>query len=287
MVGLESVSDDVRRVPDFYEYNIPLTGAVMVFFKTSSQPLDDERVRRALVQSVDVQKAVETLGYPVSIVDSPLLRSHVGYNEKLTQLPARATQAAESLDKAGWKMGDNGVRQKKEQDLTFTLYAQNTSDNSAITGFLQRAWKDLGVKVEVLLQSDADIQGVVSRHDYSALLYGISIGPDPDVFAYWHSSQASPNSVARLNLSEYKSKEADDALEAGRTRLDPKVRAVKYEPFIRAWREDAPALALYQPTFLYVTRGEVFNFEPKAMNNGIDRYANVENWMIRQERVTK
>lgn len=287
MVGLASVPDNIRNVSDFVEYNVPLTGSVMVFFKTSAPPLNDVDVRRALVQSVDTRAAVKTLGYPVRLVKGPLLDSHIGYSQKLTQLPFDLAQANKYLDKAGWKKGDDGIRRKAGQELTFTLYAQNTSDYSAITGYLQKSWKTLGVKVEVLLQSDVDIQGVVSRHDYGSLLYGISIGTDPDVFAYWHSSQADPSAPVRLNLSEYKSKIADSSLEAGRTRLDPKVRGAKYEPFLKAWREDAPALALYQPTFLYVTRGKVYNFEPKSLNGITNRYVNVENWMIRQERVTK
>ena len=287
MVGLASIPDDIREVSDFVEYSVPLTGVVMVFFKTTVPPLDDVRVRRALVQSVDTSEAITTLGYPVRLVRGPLLDSHIGYSQKFKQLSFNTATAAANLDAAGWKMDSNGIRKKGPQELTFTLYAQSTSDYSAISGYVQRAWKGLGVKAEVLLQNDADIQGVVSRHDYAALLYGISIGTDPDVFAYWHSSQASPSSPARLNLSEYKSKVADLSLEAGRTRLDPTVRAAKYVPFLKAWRQDAPALALYQPTFLYVTRGKVFNFEPSSLNGITNRYGNVENWMIRQERVTK
>lgn len=287
MVGLDSVPDDVREVSDFNEYNIPLTGAVMVFFKTSTPPLDDVNVRQALVQSIDTSAAAKTLGYHVRLVRGPLLDSHVGYNSKLTQLPLDMAQAAKKLDEAGWKKDADGIRKKGKQILTFKLYAQNTGDYSAVTKYLQESWNSLGVKVEVLLQDAADIQGAVTRHDYDALLYGISIGTDPDVFAYWHSSQASPNSASRLNLSEYKSKEADDSLAAGRTRIDPAIRAAKYEPFLSAWRKDAPALALYQPTFLYVTRGKVYNFEPKSLNGATNRYVNVESWMIRQEKANK
>ena len=42
---------------------------------------------------------------------------------------------------------------------------------------------------------------------------------DPDVFAYWHSSQADIRAASRLNFSEYKSATADKALESGRTGL--------------------------------------------------------------------
>jgi len=135
------------------------------------------------------------------------------------------------------------------------------------------------------LQPGDDFQGSVSRHDYDALLYGIAIGPDPDVFAYWHSSQANLSSATRLNLSEYKSAIADKSLEAGRTRTDPSVRTVKYRPFLEAWRSDAPAIVLYQPRFYYLARSEVFGFNPRLFNEPSDRFSNVSQWMIRQQKI--
>jgi peptide/nickel transport system substrate-binding protein len=287
MAGLDSVPEDVRGVGNFKEYSVPLTGEVTVFFKNSQPPLNNEMVRRALVRAVSPEEIISTLGYPVEKADAPLLPFHIGYNPKLVQLPTDMGQAEKYLDKEGWKRGAGGIRSKKGVELGFTLQAQNTSDYRAVTSYLQKAWRQLGVKVDVQMQGDADMQGILRRHDYQAVLYGISIGIDPDVFAYWHSSQASPSANTRLNLSEYKNSTADAALEAGRTRLNSKVRASKYQPFLKVWREDAPALALYQPTVVYVSRGDVFNFQPDALNDLTGRYANVENWMIRQERVDK
>ena len=82
------------------------------------------------------------------------------------------------------------------------------------------------------MQQPEELQATLSRHTYDVLLYGISIGKDPDVFAYWHSSQANILSPNRLNLSEYKSTIADRALEAGRTRSDTTLRSVKYKSFL-------------------------------------------------------
>jgi peptide/nickel transport system substrate-binding protein len=127
----------------------------------------------------------------------------------------------------------------------------------------------------------------LASHRYDALLHGITIGTDPDVFAYWHSSQFDVRSANRYNFSEYKSDAADNALQAGRSRVDPALRAIKYQPFLDAWQKDAPALGLYQPRYLYLTRGEVFGLKEHAVNTGVDRLANVDDWMIRTARVTQ
>jgi peptide/nickel transport system substrate-binding protein len=118
------------------------------------------------------------------------------------------------------------------------------------------------------------------------LLYSIAVGVDPDVFAYWDSSQAQPSSVPGLNLSLYKSSTADDSLAAGRTRLDAALRAIKYEPFLQSWQSDYPALALYQPNYLFVTRPKISGFNPSMINSVTDLYTNISNWEIRQVKIT-
>ena len=68
--------------------------------------------------------------------------------------------------------------------------------------------------------------------------------------------------------------------------LDPALRAEKYKPFLQAWQADAPALGLYQPRFLYITRGAVYGLREHAINTDADRFANVQDWQIRQARKT-
>lgn len=286
MVGLNSTAEELESAPGLIEHNVPLAGQVMAFFNTTEAPLNDVYVRRSLVQAVNVASAVKSLDYPAIVTRAPLLTSQLGYDRERTQLPYDTTGAQSRLDQAGWRKGSDGIRQKDGNRLSITLQAQNTADYIAITGYLQEAWLDIGVEVEVLLQTDGEIRSAVQRHGYQVILYGISVGPDPDVFAYWHSSQADPNST-RLNLSDYKSSKADAALEEGRIRTDSTARIPRYRDFLDAWRADAPALALYQPRFLYITRGPIFNFAPKLLNSSTDRYADIENWMIREEKTVK
>jgi ABC-type transport system substrate-binding protein len=221
----------------------------------------------------------------VRLVDSPLLKGQLGYDSTLTEPKLDLTDASKTLDAAGWKMGADNTRSKNGQPLAFLLSAQNTPNYTKTAEFLQKQWAKIGAKVQVSYFSQDDLQtSVVGNHDYDALLYGISIGVDPDVFAYWDSSQASLTSQGHLNLSEYKSAAADQAVEAGRTRSDPAVRTVKYKAFLTQWVKDLPAEGLYQLNYLYISRGPVFNFERKSANNASDRYYNVNNWMVRQKR---
>lgn len=288
MVGLEHLPDEVAKTKDYHEYSIPLTAETMVFFKSDSDFLKDVKVRQALVQSVNTAEVVGALSYPAILADEPILKAQPGYNPGVRQLAYNKAAAEKLLDEAGWKLpGEGQIRKKDAAELTIRLYAPNNADYAAVSKRIQKAWRDVGVNAEVTLPSDQELQATIAGRQYDALLYGISVGADPDVFAYWHSSQADVRSTSRLNFSNYKSTAADKALEGGRTRTDADLRAAKYLPFLQSWRADAPALALYQPRFYYVTREQVFGLDNKTVNTAADRFANVNNWMIIQEPTLK
>jgi peptide/nickel transport system substrate-binding protein len=287
MVGLNTMPDNLKESLDIHQYSVPLTGEVMVFLRNGDPILQDGKVRQALVKASNTAQIIQGLDHSVIPVNSPLLKKHIGYTKDLVQFPTNIDEANALLNSAGWAMGPDGIRTHGDQKLSFTLYAQSNTEYAYVTQQLQKQWLNVGVDLKVVLLEESEFQTLVAAHNYDALLYGISVGNDPDVFAYWHSSQANPTSSTRLNLSEYKSTVADRSLEAGRTRSDAGLRAAKYRPFLEAWRNDAPALALYQPRFLYVTRGPLAGFSATYMNSAIDRYNHVETWMAKLAKADK
>lgn len=282
MSGLTSVPEDVD-MEQAEQYDIPITSQVMTFFKTTQEQLKDANVRKALALGVNKKEIFDNLGYPLINVDQPFLRSQVGYDKNYAQATNNAQEANKLLDEAGWvKSPVDGTRSKDGKKLEFKLYSAATSEFTSVAGILQNQWKNIGVDVEVVLQSDEELQATVAAHNYDALLYGISVGSDPDVYPYWHSSQFDPSSATRLNLSEYSSPAADRALEAGRTRSDQNLRNVKYRPFLEAWRNDTPAVGLYQPRFLYITSESLQGITAKTVHSPADRYSNVHEWTVRR-----
>lgn len=282
IVGLETIPDELRDLDDIRTYDTILAAQVAAFFKTDSPLLTDAGVRQALVRSVDVPKLVNELHDPVRLSDSPLLKGQVGYDSSITQLKYNLSTAEKLLGQKGWKMAQDGVRQKGKTRLQLKLVAQSTPRFSMLAAELEKSWRAIGVDVSVSLLSDAEIKTVIRDRNYDILLYGISIGADPDVFPYWHSTQKDPRSGLRLNFSDYSSAVADSSLEAGRSRSDPVLRAAKYKPFLTQWQQDAPALVLYQPKFAYMTNTPLFGFDAKEINTATDRLNSAANWEIEQ-----
>lgn len=282
MVGLTDTPDGLTD-GHTQAYSFPLTASVMTFLRTTSEQLNNVAVRQALVRATDQQAIIKSLGYPTMPVKEPILQGQVGYNPAYAQFAYNPELARTQLQEQGWAVGKNGFREKAGKRLSLTLYAQDNSEYASVATQLQKQWRAVGVDLQVILKDSAEFQGTLSSsiRDYDVLLYGISIGKDPDVYVYWDSKNADIRSDSRLNFSEYKSAVADSALQAGRTRSDNAIRSVKYQPFLQAWRDDAPAVGLYQPRFLYITHSRVYGLQEHSLNNETDRLNNVQNWMIR------
>jgi peptide/nickel transport system substrate-binding protein len=289
MVGLTKIPEQYVDDGSTQLYSFPMTAAVMSFFRTSEGVLSDVYVRRALVRATNNPAIIKNLQYPAVPVREPILQGQVGYDINYTQPGFDLPAAKKILDEQGWLVGRDGIREKAGQKLSFSLYAQNNSEYANVASDLQKQWRALGADVQVSLKNGADFQQILSSstRSYDALLYGISIGKDPDVYVYWDSKNADVRSESRLNFSEYKSATADAALQAGRTRSDATLRAIKYQPFLQAWRDDAPAVGLYQPRFLYVTHPKVYGLDEHVLNNEVERFTNVQNWMVRESPIAQ
>jgi peptide/nickel transport system substrate-binding protein len=282
VAGSQTMSLDT---PMAEELNIPLTGSVMVFLKTTQPNLKESKVRRALAHATNQKELLRQLRLPSKAVDGPLLAEHIGYKPALGQVNFDLTQANALLTEAGWQLDPaTNIRTKDGEKLTINLNTLNSSEYASVANQLQKQWRAVGVDLIVNSLPQRDLQTVIEERSYDALMYGIVMGLDPDQFAYWHSTQADVRSQRRLNFSDYSSNVVDSALEAGRTRIDPNLRAAKYEPFLQTWRDDAPAIALYRPRFLYTTYGKLYNFNHIGLNSPIDRYNSIEKWMIRTDR---
>jgi peptide/nickel transport system substrate-binding protein len=267
-------------------FSVPLTASNMIFLKTSDPILSDLNVRKALLQATNKNQIIGALNYATKIVYEPLLKEQLGYDAKYAQAGYDPKAAESALNNDGWVKGADGIRYKSGKPLTIILSSPDSNEAKTTDDLLKIQWRNVGVDLRINALSDSDLKYAVSYHNYQALQYGISIGVDPDVYTYWDSSQTDPRSPFRLNLSEYSSKTADESLQAGRTRLDPTLRAIKYQQFLQSWQSDVPAIGLYQPRYLYVSNLAISGLNPTSINSDSDRYNNVVNWEIRQAKVT-
>jgi len=282
--GLNQLPKDAPKSAQ--KHDMLLSAGTYVFFKTTNETLSSVKVRQALVAATQPAQVISGLDFKTRPVTAPLLLGQVAYNKDYAQKTGDVVTAKRLLTEEGWQPGPGGLLLKNGKPLVFSLIATDTPEYRSVSSELRKQWQSIGVRVDVQLVSATDYGTTLASHDYDATLYGVSVGEDPDVYVYWDGSQADVRSNSRLNLSEWNNATANSALEAGRTRLDNQLRAIKYAPFLQAWQQEAPALGLYQPRFLYITRGPLHGLSDHSITNSISRFNGVENWQIRSARVT-
>lgn len=267
----------------YLRIDAPLYNGVYAFLKTDSPFFTDVRVRQALQSATDQGAILKLFNSQVEALTGPLLPGQIGYRTDVVQPAAAIDQARQLLDAAGWIVGPNGKRQKDGIPLKLRVVTVNSGNYPTVAEEVMRQWAQVGVEFDSLVVKPEDVQqNIIIPRAYDVLIYEIAIGRDSDVYAYWHSSQAS--SVG-LNLSDYKSPKVDDELDSARTRLDPTLREAKYRLFVQQWISEVPAIALYRPAFTYVQNKNVATFKVRPLVDATDRYYNVRLWAAEHEQL--
>ena len=150
-----------------------------------------------------------------------------------------------------------------------------------ISGKLEK----LGFKVELSVYSPGQdfVVNVIRPRNYDILLYEVEFGADLDLFAYYHSSQATSTG---LNLSNYANALVDDLILSSRSTMSMTARAAKYETFLKRWVTDVPAIGIYQTSLVYYFNKNARSFsENDRLVYATDRFVDVEYWAV--NRTTK
>jgi peptide/nickel transport system substrate-binding protein len=258
----------------------PINSGVYALMNTLSPVLQDKKVRQALQAGTNTDEVRKKLSPDVPELYLPFIDNQVSGN-----VPAKpafdVAKANQLLDEAGW-MKQGNVRMKDGQPLTLNVVTTKNNDFEASLEVLATQWRTLGVTVTTNIvdptdQSQNVVQDILQPRQYDVLLYQLTVGGDPDVYAYWHSSQAS----AGLNFSNYKSPISDDALVSARSRSEVDLRNAKYITFANQWLSDAPAIGLYQATMQYVHTKSVHAVSQDSMLvSSADRYGDVRFWSV-------
>jgi peptide/nickel transport system substrate-binding protein len=267
----------------------PVNSGVYAIFNTLSPTLKDKNIRQALELATDTQAIRKSLSMPVPSLDLPFTNGQLTGAGIPHPAPFNTAKAAELLNRDGWVL-NGSVRQKKGQPLAITIATTKSAQYEKALEVLAGQWRKIGVQVNTNVVNTTDptanfVQNILQPRSYDVLLYELFIGADPDVYAYWHSSQVG---TSGYNFSNYISGAADDSLSSARSRLEPELRNVKYKAFARQWVADVPAIGLYQPVVEYVYSKHLRTIDPSStLVSSYDRYANILDWSVEEKSVYK
>jgi peptide/nickel transport system substrate-binding protein len=197
------------------------TGYVML--NNSKPPFNDERMRRALVLSVDREADNDLLndGFGV-IADQPFPPGDPGYVDD-PGYPGYDPETAKQLVAEYEAEGNSS-------DVTLSASSEPTI--LARAEVIQNHLRKIGVDAKIHSVDQATLISEAIAGDYQAMLWRQHAGGNPDAQYIWWHSQPNPTNFARFNDDVI-----DKALEEGRMEPDPAKRQAIYEGISRRFAE--------------------------------------------------
>ncbi len=260
----------------------PFSSIFGVFFNSDKNPvLAHIEVRKALSLAINRQYIVHNVlhGYATALM-GPIPPGSEINNTTVTYDAQRVATAARVLKDAGW-VYDGISRQwknKREKAVfsTLTIKTSNVPELKAVAAAIRSDWEKLGISVSIELYEPGDLnQNVIRPRKYEALLFGMVIGRDQDLFAFWNSSQRNDPG---LNIALYANKTVDSLLERVRTISDSKKRLQDLQVIERDISNDYPAAFTYTPEFIYAVPKDLTGVKLPQITTPSDRFASVVKW---------
>ncbi|KKS93965.1 MAG: AppA protein [Parcubacteria group bacterium GW2011_GWA2_43_13] len=305
---------------NFHTLSLPQYTALF-FNQNNNDALKDKKVRTAIAHAINKPALANTAGSaPIEIIDAPIPKNAIGYHDSVTRYEFNTERAQQLLIEAGWKLiskDEYEASKKTDEDaqdeenkntissdtapqlpddissyrikqgslLSLTITTVDQPEMTALANTIRTDLQSVGIITYVRLVSHKKITSdIINVRAYEALLYGEVLGPDPDPYPFWHSSQIqSPG----LNLSLFSNKKADALLEEARKIIDPETRGEKYKQFQDILNQDIPAVFLYSPTYTYVLPQAIKGFTQTSIATPSDRFARIAEWYIKTKRTLK
>ncbi len=258
----------------------PYSRVFGVFFNQNQNPLFARlEVRKALSQALDRNMLVEeALGGVATAVYGPVpLGAHAIVS---TPLETSGIDAArQTLEDNGWSFSEESrtwTHEKEGLTLTVTIKTSNVPELRVVAESVQRDWGTLGVPVSLEFYEPSDLtHNVIRPRMYEALLFGMVVGRDNDLFAFWESSQRNDPG---LNIAMYANKRVDDLLEKIRTEPDQAIIAQDLAEVNETIAKDFPAVFTHAPDFVYTVPENLSGVTLSGIAAPSERFGNIRFW---------
>lgn len=282
--GVSALGDTIRST-QMHSFTIPEYYAIF-FNQTKNKALAYDEVRKALAMATDRDALVRDAAGGVEIpVQGPFLPGEIGYRDDAMRSAANTQEAEHLLEEAGWTKGEDGVRAKGTIRLEFTVVTADWGNLSDLATLLKTQWEAIGVRVNVQVLDTYDLsQNHIRPKEYEALLYVQAPGSNPNLFAYWHSSQKDGDG---LNLSLFSNKTMDEVVEKTKTVTTEEDRANLFGQFQDIFFQKNPAVYLYATVESYPVSDRVFGIADGKIPDFSDRFSDVATWYMETRREFK
>jgi 4-phytase/acid phosphatase/peptide/nickel transport system substrate-binding protein len=228
------------------------SGAAVNAINTKVAPLDDVRVRQALVMAIDRKKYSQALTNGLARpATNPYGDGSWVQCKDDGALPEDPKKAAELIKEYG-------------KPVSFKMLFTATPRGRANGQILQQFWKNIGVNMEIEQVDQATFPPRAFQRKFDIIGWRIVDFPDPDVQMFANFYSKSP-----LNLASFTDSELDKLLEHARVTPDQAKRTEDYCAISRILNKQATWFWTFQNTYYAIAKAKVKGV-PKMYGGIID-----------------
>jgi len=267
----------VKKIPAFqFKSNL----------KLGSQGTEVTELQKCLAKDTEVYPGGEITGYFGAKTKTAVISFQEKYASEILTSSGLEKGTGEILKATRDKLNALCAAPSEEKlSLSFTLTTVDQPILKSVANLLKEQWKLLGINIDIKTVDTLTLeQEIIRPRNYEMFLFGEVLNAVPDPFPFWHSSQIKDPG---LNLADYENKECDKLLEEARGSLDEEKRKEDLEKFQNLLLEDAPAVFLYGPDYLYLTSKNIQGINVKVIVDSSKRFVGIENWYISTKRIWK
>jgi peptide/nickel transport system substrate-binding protein len=207
--------------------------------KSKHPILSEDAVRQALSLLVDRASVEKFIYGRTGPATSNFLNNPEKVRSKNTKYEFNIEKAADILEKAGWKKGSDGIREKDGKKLKLVYQTSINQPRQKNQAIVKQAAQKAGIDMELkaVVSSVFFSSDVANPDTYPHFFCDLQMftttmtQPDPEVFmnqfCSWEAS-TKENKYQGRNTTRWQNKEYDDTYKAAQTELDPAKRAAMF-----------------------------------------------------------
>ncbi len=195
-----------------------------------------------------------------------------------------ATQMYTSIPQSSWEYSTSSsinhyrFNPKKSANLlkgnqySIQVYYLN-SISSQVVNDIKKSWSNIGVSSDFIPENNSQLQYIISKGNYDAVLTSIKSNINSSNISLWYSKSTS-------NISKLSNSQIDQLLLVGISTINQKDRKETYALFQKDIQNIDPAIFLYSNNFLYIANSNIKGINFSNISYPHQRFYFVYNWYI-------
>ncbi|MFN2188350.1 MAG: peptide ABC transporter substrate-binding protein [Candidatus Promineifilaceae bacterium] len=280
-IGADEIPEALK-LPSIRMFTSPDDVVSMLLFNldSDSSPLiQSTSGRRAVAEGTNRPQLIDAAAQGQGlVVDGPYVPESWAYDaDQVREIPYSAESAAAALDEQGWILPEGSpVREKEGEPLVLRLLAMDDNLSRQLATELVDQWTALGITTEPRFVPPQDMNTALAESSFDIALVHVRPNEDPDLYDFWSQEAI----VDGQNYGVWNSRQASEALEAGRQAFDIDERLLHYAAFQQIYNEELPAFPLFQHVRNFAISDKVEKVEIGLTSQPRDRYRTLSDWFM-------